>query len=146
MSFFRQRDSRAQIERTAFALANLVIEKQQPVSNVGDFAFTGSFDSKDIAGTIVCTAETGECLFSDSVTDKPGAVSEWLVRYLPGNEAITSWPVLSVYGVDGYAMKIATSIGIVELRLNTEESDDEYFRAEVGNGRQLEIRFSEVSP
>ena len=131
----------AQIERTAFAFANLVIEKQRPVSRVGDFAFTGSFDSEDIAGTIACTGETGECLFSDS----SGAFSEWLARYLPGNEAVTSWPVLSVYGVDGYAMKIATSVGIVELRLGAEDFDDEYFRAEVGNGRLFEIRFSDVS-
>ena len=132
----------AQIERTAFALANLVIERQRSVSSVGDFAFTGSFDGEDITGSIVCPGETGECLFSDNA----GAFSEWLARYLPGDEAVGSWPVLSVYGVDGYAQKIATSIGIVELRLNTEESDDKVFRAEVGNGRLLEIRFSEVSP
>ncbi len=136
----------AQIERTAFALANLVIEKQRPVSSVGEFAFSGSFDSEDIAGTIVCTGETGECLFSDSVSDNTGAFSEWLTRYLPGDNVVSSWPVLSVYGIDGYATKIATSVGIVELRLNTEESDDEYFRAEVGNGRLLEIRFPDASP
>jgi len=136
----------AQIERTAFALANLVIESQRSVSSVGDFAFTGSFDGEDITGSIVCPGETGECLFSDNLSDDRGAFSEWLARYLPGDEAVGSWPVLSVYGVDGYAQKIATSIGIVELRLNTEESDDKVFRAEVGNGRLLEIRFSEVSP
>jgi len=132
----------AQIERTAFALANLVIENQRSVSSVGEFAFTGSFDGEDITGSIACAGENGECLFSDS----SGAFSEWLERYLPGNDAVTRWPVLSVYGTDGYALKIATSVGIVELCLNIEESDDKVFRAEVGNGRLLKIRFSNVSP
>jgi len=129
----------ASIERTGFALANLVLENQSLATPVGYHDFTGSFDGHEISGTLSCDGDTIACGLSDS----QGALSEWLMRYSVSEEPPTGWPSLLVQGDRGHALKIVTTVGLVELHRNLAEPDDAHFQAELGNGQALEIRFSE---
>jgi hypothetical protein len=129
----------AQIERTGFALANIVLENQSFATPADHHDFTGSFDGHEISGTLSCDGGTATCRLSDN----QGALSEWLMRYSNRKESQTGWPSLLVQGDHGYALKIVTTVGLVELHRNPAEPDDTHFRAEIGNGRALVIRFSE---
>jgi hypothetical protein len=51
-----------------------------------------------------------------------------------------AWPAQFVQGDGGTALKLLTTVGIVELR---QASADAAFMAEIGNGRILEIRFTQ---
>jgi len=59
-------------------------------------------------------------------------------------ELKTGWPSLLVQGGGGPALKIVTVLGVVEMRRTFESSSYDTFQAELGNGRELVIRFSEV--
>ena len=124
------------IERTGFALANIVLENQSRVMFDGQRDFTGSFDGREISGTLHC--DQGSCRFSDN----QGPLTEWLMRYSPHKDAQTDWPVLLVDGDGGPALDIATTVGVVELRRVTDQSNDEVFQTEISNGRELVVRFS----
>ncbi len=132
----------AQLERTGFALANIVIENQLPVSPNGRHVFTGSFDGHEISGTIACERSASACSFSDN----SGAFSKWLTQYLPNKDTMADWPVLLVQGRNGHALKIVTSVGVVELHRRSAKPGYDHFQAEIGNGRVLDILFPETFP
>ncbi len=120
-------------------MANIVLENQSFATPADHHDFTGSFDGHEISGTLSCDGGTATCRLSDN----QGALSEWLMRYSNRKESQTGWPSLLVQGDHGYALKIVTTVGLVELHRNPAEPDDTHFRAEIGNGRALVIRFSE---
>jgi CubicO group peptidase (beta-lactamase class C family) len=126
----------AQIERTAFALANIVLNEQSAAMHAGKHDFIGSFDGTAISGSLTCDEGDSWCLWSDG----EGALSEWLQRYAPGNAMRSDWPAQLVDGDGGTALKLLTTVGIVELH---QVSADAAFMAEIGNGRILEIRFTQ---
>jgi CubicO group peptidase (beta-lactamase class C family) len=128
----------AQIERTGFALANIVLEKQSPASTSGSHDFTGFFDGHEISGTLACVGRASTCRFSDNL----GALSEWLMQYSPNKELKMGWPSLLVQGDSGYALKVVTSVGVIELQRTNTSSGRNSFQAELGNGRVLVINFS----
>ena len=123
----------AQIERTAFALANIVLERQSIAMPNEAQKFSGSFDGHAISGTLSCEEGTESCRWSDN----QGALTEWLRQYAPGKESPPDWPAMPVEGSAGQALKLVTTVGIVELRRNSIDPD---FTAEIGNGRMLVIR------
>lgn len=127
------------IERTGFALANIVLENQSPATPMGHHDFTGKFDGNEISGTLSCDADKVTCRLSDNL----GALSEWLLHYHPSMELKTGWPSLLVQGDGGRALKIVTVLGVVEMRGTSESSGYETFLAELGNGHELVINFSE---
>lgn len=129
----------AQIERTGFALANIVLENQSPVLSDGHHDFTGHFDGQEISGTLVCDESSVTCRLSDSV----GALSEWLLQYSPSKELKTGWPALLFQGDAGHTLKIVTSVGVVEMHRSADSSGYDSFQAELGNGRMLGISFSD---
>jgi hypothetical protein len=51
-----------------------------------------------------------------------------------------------VQGENGDALKIVTSVGVVELHRTSAKPGSKRFQAEIGNGRLLDIRFSEIFP
>jgi len=130
----------AQIERTGFALANIVLENQSPDTPSGHHDFTGFFDGHEISGTLSCDAGTVTCQFSDNL----GALSEWLLQYSPNLELKMGWPSLLVRGDGGHALKIVTNVGVVEMHRTSANLGYGDFQAEIGNGRALVIRFSET--
>jgi len=129
----------ASVERTGFALANIVLENQSPATPSGHHNFTGVFDGNEISGTFSCDAGNVTCRLSDDL----GALSEWLLQYSPNKELKMGWPSLLVRGESGQALKIVTSVGVVEMRRTLESLSYDTFQAELGNGRELVIRFSE---
>jgi serine beta-lactamase-like protein LACTB len=129
----------ASIERTGFALANIVLENQSPVILSGHHDFTGSFDGDDISGALFCDESAVMCRFSDNL----GALSEYLLRYSSYKELKLGWPSLLVQGDNGHALKIVTSIGVVEIQCTFASSDSSNCQAELGNGRMLVVNFSD---
>lgn len=132
----------AQIERTGFALANIVLENQAPATPGGHHDFTGSFDGHEISGTLSCDGGTATCRLSDN----RGALSEWMMRYSKNTEFQGGWPSMLAQGDRGHALKLVTTVGIVELRRTSEKPGYAHFQAEIGNGRALVIHFSETFP
>ena len=110
-----------------------------PCKTVGDHAFTGSFDGHPISGALSCDEKVATC----GLSDNSGALSEWLMRYSPKDDQTGSWPSLIVQGESGHAIKVVTSVGVVELRRAVASDNADTFEAELGNGRMLVIRFSE---
>jgi hypothetical protein len=68
------------------------------------------------------------------------------MQYLSNKDVKTNWPVFVVQGRSGHALKIVTSVGVVELHRNSAKPGSDRFQAEIGNGRVLNIRFSEMFP
>lgn len=130
----------AQIERTAFSLAALVLDEQATLKSNIARDFTGTFDGEFIAGTMSCDSASGMCRFSDSA----GAFSDWLNRYLPAGNEAADWPALRARGTTGDVIKIVSSVGFIELRCRTSDSFCESYAAEIGNGRQLDVKFQEA--
>jgi hypothetical protein len=125
----------AQIERTAFALANLVLDRQQPNTSDSGSRFTGTFDGQAIAGSLDCDDEFASCRLSDN----GGSFSAWLNQYRPG-AGNDSWPVFPFQGERGRLLKTVTSVGLIELR-EVPGSATGHFEAEIGNGRRLDVQF-----
>lgn len=129
----------AQIEKTGFALANIVLENQSPVLSGGHRDFTGHFDGQEISGTLVCDTSSVTCRLSDNV----GVLSEWLLQYSPSKELKVGWPSLLFQGDAGHTLKIVTNVGVVDMHRTADGSGYDTFQAELGSGRMLVINFSD---
>jgi CubicO group peptidase (beta-lactamase class C family) len=129
----------AQIEKTGFALANFILENQAPAALAGEYNFTGSYDGEPLAGVLSCVEGSWTCTLSD----KSGAFSQWLSRYAPGKVPNPSWPSMFTRGESADALKVITPVGVVELRSDA-AAIGKVFEAQIGNGRMLELRFSEL--
>ncbi len=128
----------AQIERTAMAFANFVLDGQVPGAADIDADFAGTYDGRAIDGTLGCDTGADSCLLSD----RGGALSEWLSQHRPGDGLQSDWHFMPVHGNGGRALKLVTSVGIVELREAVPRSSGR-FAAEIGNGRLLEFDTSD---
>ncbi len=125
----------AQIERTAFSIAGIVLDREVPDAKGVARHFAGTFDGEAIAGTLFCANSPVSCRLSD----ERGPFADWLSQYLPDKRKQANWSFLPVRGAGGRRLKIVTSVGLVELR--EDDSLAGRFEAEIGNNRMLEIQF-----
>jgi CubicO group peptidase (beta-lactamase class C family) len=130
----------AQIERTGFSIADIILDQQTESVETGVFRYSGTFEESKIAGKLECSETPGQCRFSD----ENGALSQWLRQYSPEPEDIKDWPAQVVAGTAGKVIKIATSVGFVDLALKRNSPVSNCFDAPLGRARTLQVCFADA--
>ena len=131
----------SQIERSAFSLANIILDGQTATELNGRFNFSGTFDGKTINGYLYCDIAVERC----SLTDNGGALSKWLVKYNYVESHMQDWPAVITRSSLGYQIKLVTTVGFVELQPAPRTCGQACFVAELGNKLMIELHFEDQS-
>jgi len=127
----------AQIERTAFSIADILLETQSISPASGEYTFTGSFDGVPIEGFLRCYSDGGECVFSDHA----GALSQWLTGFNYSSQQTASWPALLAVTDTEAVIKLITTVGFADLRIAPDDCKDLCYVTEFGDARKLKLKF-----
>lgn len=125
----------AQIERTGFALADIILEKQQS-KDVNQLRFSGTFENKLLNGSISCPKNNHPCEMIGKI--KP--LKNWLNQFGPSNSTLeSSIPLFAFHGVNGYSLKLITSVGIIDIIQSNNCESEICLTAPVGKARMLNL-------
>ena len=130
----------AQIERTGFSIADIILDQQTEAVESAVYRYSGTFSDSKIAGTLECSEAANQCLFSDD----GGALSQWLGQYSPTPQNTDGWPAKIVTSGIGPVVKIATSVGFVDLALQQNSPIPDCFDAPLGRERTLHVCFADA--
>lgn len=129
----------SQIERSAFSLANIVLQGQTAVMKNGRYKFSGTFNGEATHGYLDCDTELNRCY----LVDREGALSPWLVRFNYVDSGKRDWPAIVTRSSNSYQIKLITSVGFVELQAAPQTCSRTCFAAELGDNRMLELQFED---
>jgi len=128
----------AQMERTGFYIADVILEAQSISQTSGEYKFTGNFNDEPIEGFLRCSSNGGECSFSDNA----GALSQWLSDFNYSNKQAVNWPALLALTGTEPVIKLITTVGFSDLRMAPDDCSDLCYQTEFGHARKLKLKFA----
>ena len=119
------------IDKMAFSLAGLYIDKASYKSLAHNMKYEVNYDSSKTTGKIRCASSI--CFLANEAS----GYSKWLNKFNSTGKFITDWPIFAYSSENGDRLLMVTKVGIKSLIAN-----GNYYKVSVGKDKTYSVRLS----